>query len=266
MSFAPVVPMSGLGGWRLLTATLERQRAAHDSTPSVAREVSQFRERIGGIATAEHLLGDRQALRVSLTAFGLEADMNAKALIGAVLEGGTTDPGAIANRMADRRYREMSEAFGFGDGGVPASLLPGFADDVAERYLARRFETAVGEQDETMRLALNARRELPDLVPASGNDRVAWLKVLGTPPLRKVLETALNLPGSIGQLPLDRQVEEMRSAAGRMLGTERFDELTAPDNLERLLDRYVIMESVNTPPAGPLSPAAAMLMSMTGAS
>jgi hypothetical protein len=262
MGFSPILPLSGLGGWRLLTATMERQREVHDAAPQATRDVARLKERLPAITSAEDLVADRKVLRVALTAYGLEDDLNAGALIRRVLEDGTGEPGALANRLVDRRYRDFSAAFGFGDIGMPGPLRAGFADQVADRYLARRFEAAVGETDETMRLALNARREMPALVTTSGDDRIAWLRLLGTPPLRAVMEMALGLPSSTAQLPLDRQVEEMRTAALTRFGSDRMEELTRPEKLEQVLDRFVILDSIGSQQSTPFSPAATILSAM----
>ncbi len=163
MTFAPVIVSGGVAGWSFLTWTFESQRAAFAQDPAIRREVDYFRAEIGKVRTAEALVADRRLLRVALTAFGLEADINSRAFVQKVLEGGVLKPEALANRLADKRYSDFARAFGFGDMPVPNTALSDFADRILARSEARRFETAVGERDGTMRLALNARRELPDL-------------------------------------------------------------------------------------------------------
>ena len=40
----------------------------------------------------------------------------------------------------DSRYREFSEAFGFGPGEIRGALRPGFVDDIIAKFQANSFE------------------------------------------------------------------------------------------------------------------------------
>lgn len=238
--FQPVLPAGGLVGWRFLERTLETQQAAFASGEAIQRDLAHFREAIGGVLTAEALVADRRLRSVALSAFGLEADVDATYFVRRILEEGTTEPSALANRLADRRYREMSRAFGFGGPGAPNTVLPGFADRIAERFVAQGFEAAVGDRDETLRLALDARRSLPRIAAGGASDDTAWFTVMGTPPLRRVLEGALGLPESFGALDLDRQLEEFRSAADRRFGVDAIADLAAEPTLSRMIDLFLL--------------------------
>ena len=123
MTYAPVVPFGGLAGWAFLTRTREAQKTAFASSPAVQRDEAYFRDRIGGISSAEELVSDRRLLSVALGAFGLEDDINNRYFIRKVLEDGTLDPKALGNKLADKRYLELSKAFGFGDYATPRTKL-----------------------------------------------------------------------------------------------------------------------------------------------
>ena len=115
MSFQPVLPLAGYAGWSFLKRTLARQQVAQQASPVQQRDEAYFREKIGKVTTAEQLVSDKRLLRISLTAFGLEADQNSTAFIRKVLEGGTLKEGSLANRLADKQYQKFAAAFGFGD-------------------------------------------------------------------------------------------------------------------------------------------------------
>ena len=159
MTYQPVFPSGGNLGWTFLSKTREAQQEAFDNSTLIARETSYFREKIGEVNSAEDLVSDRRLLSVALGAFGLDDDINNRFFVRKVLEEGTLDQDAFANRLADKRYFAMSEAFGF-DLTPPKTVISSFPDDIIDQYKVRQFEFAVGEQDEDMRLALGLEREI----------------------------------------------------------------------------------------------------------
>ena len=193
MSFQPVLPLRGFQGWQFLKANLETQQARFAEAPAQGRDREYFREKIGSITSAEDLVKDYRLLRVALGAFGLSDDLPNRAFMEKVLADGVDSDDALSNRLADKRYRAFSEAFGFGGTLPPRTQAPGFADRILSRFDVQAFEVAVGEQDADLRLALTATREVPEIAAADTTDSIAWLSVLGNPPLRKVFETAFAL-------------------------------------------------------------------------
>ena len=144
MTFTPVVPSGGYGGWSFLNRTMAAQKKAFADDPALQRDEAYFRDRIGKVSTAEDLVADRRLLSVALSAFGLEGDINNKAFLKKILNDGTFDPAALGNRLADKRYLEFSRAFGFGDFAVPNTKKSDFPDKILSAYQARKFEAAVG--------------------------------------------------------------------------------------------------------------------------
>ncbi|MEO0859509.1 MAG: DUF1217 domain-containing protein [Pseudomonadota bacterium] len=245
MTFQPFVPTGGLAGWRFLQNTLDTQKTAFERSPVLERDLDYFRENIADVKTADDLVKDFRLLSVALGAFGLSEDINSKYLIKQVLEGGTLEPDALANRLADRRYADLSKAFGFGDFPVPNTVLSDFPDRIAARYKDQAFEVALGQSDNTMRLALSARRELTTIAEDSTSNRTKWFSIMGTPPLRAVMEGALNLPTSFATLELDRQLEVFQERALSNFGTDQVNELVEEDTLNRVLDRYTAVAGLS---------------------
>lgn len=257
MAFQPVIPTGGLVGWSFLNRTLERQSAAFEASSEVEHDTDYFAAHIGDIDTAEQLVSDRRLLGVALGAFGLEDDIDNRFFVRKMLEEGTIASDSFANRMADERYKAFSKAFGFGDFATPRTKLSYFADEIIGQYQERAFEAAVGEQDESLRLALNAKRELAALAEDAGADGAAedtlWFRVMGNKPLRQVFETALGLPSSFGQLDLDVQLETFRDKSARQLGDGEISQFADPEAIEKLVQRYLVrtqMAEVQTNSAG----------------
>jgi len=207
-----------------------------------------FHENIGKIATAEDLTKDFRLLRVALGAFGLQDDLPNRAFIQKVLSDGVTSEDALSNKLADKRYRSFSDAFGFGEALPPKTQSPGFAERILAKFSRQEFERAVGDQNSEMRLALSAARELPELVANSESQNGAWFRVMGNPPLRSVMETALGLPKSIGSLDLDQQLKEFRGQAERIFGNGEVSQFGSEEGVEKLVQAFLTRSQINALP------------------
>lgn len=238
MSFQPVLPLSGYTGWTFLKRTMERQQALQQASPVLQRDEAYFRDRIGKVGTAEDLVSDRRLLRIALTAYGLEGDVNNRAFIRKVLEGGTLKADSLANKLANKQYQKFAAAFGFGDFSVPRTRISTFPDEVLSQFRSRSFETAVGAQNNNFRLALNAERELPAIAARAGSETAKWFAVLGNPPLREVVQTALGLPKSFAAIDLDQQVAALQDKVRSAFGAPTVSQFADPAKLDTLIRRY----------------------------
>jgi hypothetical protein len=244
MSFQPVLPMSGFSGWTFLKRTIERQQAAQQASPVQMRDEAYFRDRIGKVETAEQLVSDKRLLRISLTAFGLEADVNSRAFIQKILSDGTLKEGSLANKLADKQYQKFSAAFGFGDFLVPRTQLSTFADEILTQFRARTFEAAVGAQNNGYRLALNAEREIPALAGRQISETAKWYTLLGNAPLREVVQTALGLPKSFASIDLDQQVAVLRTRTEAAFGSSTVSQFSDPVRMGALVRRFLVQAEI----------------------
>lgn len=240
MSFSPILPFGGYSGWSFLKRTLPAQTKAFQASPSLARDEDYFRAKIGSVKTADDLVSDRRLLKVALGAYGLDADLENRYFIQKVLEDGTLNTGALANKLADKQYRAFSSAFGFGDYTVPRTQLSDFADKTLAAYRIRQFETAVGEQDDNLRLAMNAERELAALAGRTSSDETKWYTIMGSTPLRHVFEKALGLPSSFASLDLDQQLTTLQNKTERAFGSDQVSQFDNPEKVEALIRRFLI--------------------------
>lgn len=246
MTFQPIIPSTGLVGWKLLSRTLNTQIETFASSATQKRDSDYFRENISTVVTAEQLVDDRRLLRVALEAFGLQDDLTNTYFVKEILAQGTSDPEALANRLADDRYAKFSEAFGFGELALPKTLQPDFADGLIDRYTRASFEISVGDQDEDLRLALNASREIEELSQEDSTNDTKWLLIMGTPPLRQVFETSFNLPNSFGQLDLDQQLETLKEKSSERFSTEDVSDFSDPERRERLVEQFLLQSQLKS--------------------
>ncbi|WP_116133247.1 DUF1217 domain-containing protein [Tropicimonas sp. IMCC34043] len=250
MTFQPILPLSGYAGWGFLQRTLAVQQETHATSGPVKRDTDYFAENIGKAKTAEDLVGDRRLLAVALGAFGLDADINNTFFIRKVLEEGTADKTALANKLSDKSYLKLCEAFGFGQGIPARTQLSGFADEIVSAYRDRQFEIDVGDQNTDYRLALNAQRELAEIAGDDMSDNAKWYTVMGSEPLRSVFETAFGLPDSFGNLDVDRQMEIFRDKTQRAFGFSEVTGFSDPDVMNELVRTYLVRSELKNSASG----------------
>ncbi|WP_339108781.1 DUF1217 domain-containing protein [Thioclava sp. GXIMD4216] len=243
MTYQPIVPLSGYAGWKVLTRTMETQKAAFTASATVQSDEEYFRENIGNISSAEELVSDYKLLKVALGAFGLDDDIQNKFFIKKVLEEGTISEDAFANKLTDSRYSDLASAFGF-DFTPPNTALSSFSDEILTQYEDRQFELAVGDSDETYRFALNVQRELPELAAEDGSENTKWYTIIGNEALATVVRTGLGLPESVASLDVDQQLTVYKQKAQQVFGSDDVSQFTDSENVEKLIKYYLLREQV----------------------
>lgn len=241
MGFSPVIPLDGLAGWRFLQKTQTKQQASFEKSAEVQRDIAYFTENIGKITRAEDLVADRRLLKVALGAFGLEGEIDKKAFVRKVLEEGTSDPKALAARLTDKSFAKLSDAFGFGSSTGARTATAGFAAKITDAYKTRAFEVAVGDVNDNMRLAMNFKREIATL---AASDTASWFSVLGSKPLRQVVEGALGLPKEFSQLDIDKQKEIIVDRIDRQFGGDTLKVFADPQVVEKMIDRFLVRAQI----------------------
>ena len=264
MSYQPVLPFTGHSGWAFLQRTREVQQDAFETSGVIQRVTDRFAEKIGGITTPEQLVADRQLLQVALGAFGLDEDIDSKFFVKEVLASNSFDDKSLAGRLSDKRYQSMARAFGFGDPLGPQTGTEGFAAKIIDSYNERQFEIAVGEQDGDMRLLLGFERELNTVLDRKVSDNAHWYSIMATPPLRKVFQTAMNLPDSFGTLDVDRQLKDFKARAESMFGAETVADFADPEIQEKLVQRFLTGSELKQGPSASVRGSAALAILQAG--
>jgi len=243
MTILPFTGGGGLAGWSLLSRTGDRQRQMVAQEGQIRQASQHYRDRIASVGSADDLLSDYKLLKLSLGAFGLEADVGNKAFIRKILESDLDDDKSLANRLADKSYRKLAEAFGFG-AGKQRPQEKGFADRIVSQFVEREFEARVGESDGNLRLALSARRELAELSATPSSNDTKWFEILGNTRLRKVFEGAFGFSSSYAKMPIDRQHAEFKAAARRVMGTDSVAAFSDKAQVEKLVRTFLARSAV----------------------
>lgn len=239
MTYKPVLPLSGYAGWALLNRTKAVQTTAFNKSPEIIRDTEYFKANISKVKTADDLVSDRRLLRVALGAFGLDSDINNKAFIKKILSDGSISTTALANRMTDKRYLEMAKAFGF-DLGTPSTQISTFGAQIVQAFKDRQFEAAVGEQDDKLRLAMNAQREVAAVAKKTVSEDAKWFSIMGNPPMRAVLQKALNLPDSVASIDVDQQLGIFKARAQSIFGDSGVAQFADTAKMDQLVKRYLV--------------------------
>lgn len=245
MSFQPIVPSDGIVGWKFLQRTYDTQFETFSKSARLERDSDYFEKNIGGIKTAADLVANKRLLRVALGAFGLENDVNNNYFVQKILEDGTKSDDALANRLSDQRYQDFSKAFGFGPGELLKTGLQSNMSEVIAKNRLQSFEKAVGETDDSMRIALYAQRELTDLAGRDMSERAKWFTILGQPPLREMFEVAFSLPKGMGKIDLEQQVEIFMDRTQGATGKADVAQFTDPEAMERITNLYLARSQIN---------------------
>lgn len=239
MTFQPIVAGPGLLGWQFLQRTYDSQFEAFNRSPQLQRDDDYFLENISEVKTAADLVKDRRLLRVVLGAFGLQEDINNRFFIQKILQDGTTDPDALANRLSDNRYRDFSEAMRFGPGEVPTTSNSEKMKELMSLNRTQSFEVAIGQTDDSMRIALYAQREIEKIAREDSSEETKWFNVMSLPPLRKMFETAFGLPNGFGQIDIDKQREIFAERTRSITGDKTVSQFDKPGALKRITELYL---------------------------
>ena len=245
MTYQIVLGAGGFAGWNILKRTAEQQKQLLAQDPMVARSIQYVRENIAKVNSAEDLVSDYRMLNVALGAFGLENDVGSKAFIRKILESDRDETSSLVNRLSDKRYLRLANALALDEGNGAVSKA-GFGDRLAQLYLEREFERRVGEGNQNLRLALNAQRELQQFANRTSSEATLWYEVMGTPPLRKVFETAFGFGSSYGKLPIDRQLDEFTKKAEAVFGSSSFDVIATETGIDKLIQTFLLRSQMPT--------------------
>lgn len=249
-SVAGASAASAVLGYRLIEKTLDRQLDAFENNPSVKREIDYIRDKLKSIGSVDELVGDFRMMRFVMSAFGLDSQVNAKALIKRVLAEGWRDNSAMANKLVDPRYREMAKAFDFKESGTVKLKTAAFADSLVDRYVTNEFEKSAGQGNPALRHALYFKRKASSIT--------SWYQVLGDRPLFEVVRTVLGVQTLGPATDLERQVKFLETRIG--LGN-----LKNGDFAKRFVDRYLSAYDQRNSPTG-LSAASQILAGNVSAS
>ncbi|MDP1553921.1 MAG: DUF1217 domain-containing protein [Hyphomonas sp.] len=259
--FRPVIPLSGNSGWKFLQSTYDRQLQSHANSPQIKADRNYLVEKLSKPVTTEAFLNDKRLMRVALTAFDLGGEEWKRGFIDKVLKEVSNPESTFLARLNNPKYTAFAQAFKPVNGQI--SIAPETLDKLSEAFDANSFETAVGDVDDSMRLALNYQSEIAGLMGNGSSEAAILYRMLGNVPVRTVLETAINLPTDIRKLPIERQAELLKDGLQRRLGINDITDLASPEKVDQVIKRFLALQTVNNGAAN-YSPSANALTLLNG--
>ena len=243
----PAIPMSGLAGWSFLQTTYSRQLETFSDSASVKNDRAYMSEKLSSPISLDDFMSDRRLLRVTMTAFDLAGEEWKGGFIRKALEEAANPDSTFLKRLNNPAYTKFAETFAFKDGTL--SLEAEKIDQLGEDFETAAFRIAVGDVDENMRLSLNYQQKIVDIAgTGASNDAIAY-RILSNVPVKTVLEKALNLPSDLSKQPIEKQAEMLRDKLSSAFGISELGDLVTPDNVDAVIRRFHVMETVNNGPS-----------------
>ncbi|MGU3494025.1 DUF1217 domain-containing protein [Xanthobacteraceae bacterium A53D] len=202
-------------------------------------DIAYYKENISKIKTVDDFVNDYRIFNMAMTSFGLQDMAHAKAYMKKVLTSDLSDKNSFANKLADERFSEFAKAFSqFNPNPLSTTLNPPMTTtDVANRFIAQSLETAVGQDDQGVQLALYFKRNAKDIKTA--------FSVIGDAAMWKVVQTVYGFPATMGKIDIDQQ---------RKIVEAKFNpaDMQDPAKVDRLLQRFTAIwdatENVSSDP------------------
>jgi hypothetical protein len=242
--FQPIIPLSGIGGWNFLQSTYDRQLENFADSAQIRNDREYMESKLSSPMALEDFMDDSRLLRVTMTAFDLGGEEWKRGFIDKVLTESSDPDSSFLERLNNAQYTRFAEALSPNEKGT-INLSPDALTDIGNRFEAASFKVEVGEIDDNMRLGLNYQTEIGELVSASSSDEANLYRLLGSVPVRAVLESALNLPSDIANLSVEKQAEIFDEKLQSTFGIQNVSELTDPDMINRVVTRFHAIESLN---------------------
>jgi hypothetical protein len=210
--------------------------------PAVKSATAYYEANIGSIRSIQDLVGNYRLLSYALDAYGLGNEVNAKALITKVVEGGVSNPKSLANTLGDPRWKAFAAAFNFADGAASVSSADAVKTATSD-YAEQQLENDQGAQDVGVQLALYFQRVAPTVSSEYG--------ILADPNLLQVAQTILGLPPGTDASVQEQTLSELMPLS----------DLQDPAKLKQLIERFTAMYDITY---GPGSDAATNLTFRSG--
>jgi hypothetical protein len=203
------------------------QIAAKGREPQIKREVDDLIKGVLKAKTVDELLADPKAMKVLLTAAGLEEFVSARGLVAKALKSDPADPNSLAVRLASTNGAWLSAArtYKFATQGLAVVRDPDTLATIAQSYAEVRWREGLDASAPGVSSALTFKAMAATLTSP--------YQVLGNAVARDVVTTTLGLPKQLAYQPLETQARAI---------TDRLDltRLKKPAFVDAFVRRYLV--------------------------
>jgi hypothetical protein len=210
-------------GYLAVTQNLTRYQAMTAAEPAVKTATAYYEANIGKVTSIQDFVGNYRLLSYALDAYGLGDQINAKALITKVLEGGVSNPKSLANTLSDSRWKAFAAAFDFVGRGASSVSSTSAVKTTTADYVEQQLESDQGAQDVGVQLALYFQRVAPTISNEYG--------ILADPNLLEVAQTIFGLSPATSATNIDAQAKALSQLMP-------ISDLQDPKELQQLTERF----------------------------
>jgi hypothetical protein len=210
-------------GYLAVTQNLTRYQAMTAAEPAVKTATAYYEANIGKVTSIQDFVGNYRLLSYALDAYGLGDQINAKALITKVLEGGVSNPKSLANTLSDSRWKALAAAFDFAGRGASSVSSTSAVKTTTADYVEQQLESDQGAQDVGVQLALYFQRVAPTISNEYG--------ILADPNLLEVAQTIFGLSPATSATNIDAQAKALSQLMP-------ISDLQDPKKLQQLTERF----------------------------
>ena len=204
------------------------------SQPAVKTASDYYAANIGSVTSISDLVNNYRLLSYALTAYGLGDQVNNKALVTQVLQGGITSSTALANTLSNPNWKKFAAAFDFVDNGASSISTDSAVSATESNYVEQNLETTEGKQDVGVQLALYFQRVAPTITSS--------YNVLGDTNLLEAFQTIFGVT-----LNTYGDIDTNASIVSNLMP---LSDLQDPTKLKQLTERFTAMYTLDYGPGG----------------
>ena len=217
---------STIASYIAVSQNLTRYQAMTAAEPAVKTATAYYEANISKVTSIQDFVGDYRLLSYALNAFGLGDQINAKALITKVLEGGVSNSDSLANTLSDTRWKAFATAFDFAGQGASSVSTSSAVSATTADYVEQQLESDQGAEDVGVQLALYFQRVAPTVTSEYG--------VLADKNLLQAVQTIFGLSPQSSATDIDSQAQ----ALSNLMPVSDLQDST---KLQQLTDRFAAM-------------------------
>jgi Protein of unknown function (DUF1217) len=211
------------------------QLKVFESQPTTQREITNFKKDIVNVKSVDDLLNNRNALKVTLSAFQLEGEIDKTAFLKKIMTEDPTNKKSLAYRMVEPRYTKLATAL------QGLNQDPNFfqnsqnVDAIFNAYKTNEFEKFEGQNALGVREAMYFKRL------AGGIQDIP--QIMADKTLMEVVRVGLGLPQEFQSLSFQQQKD-------RLIAQVDVADFKDPKKIDKMIERYLIFTELNNPNAG----------------
>jgi len=241
--------MSTFTTYLTIANNLGRYQKMTAADPTVTQATKYFQANIGKITSADQFVKNTRLFNYAMTAFGLSDMTYAKTLIKKVLEQGTANSTALANKLNNPKILALAQAFNFSANGASTTTTAAATTDVVSKYVMQTLETNQGTQYPGVQLALYFQQNASKITDG--------YSILADSKLLSVVQTTLGISAYTSAENIDTQAKQF----DRLL---TYSDFKTPQKVQNFLERFTAQYDLNNPTAT-TSNAANLINLATGA-